>query len=98
MVLTCLLNNCREDGNRRFISTTSRTGLAPFHKRVVNEGSSNHAVLVPTKTAAASPRHLCTSRLENSLLISNRSPPASPAIFPLAVCAHFKIIYGRCSL
>src|SRR5688500_9056767 len=94
------------------MSNTSRVGEGPAHNLVVNAGSSSNAVFVPTNIAASALLHLCTKRLLYSLLISNlllkifessRSPEVPPtggfreaAIKPSAVCAHFKIIYGRC--
>src|SRR5688572_21182884 len=102
MVGYCPSKIFNEPGSLSSISITNLTGELPGHNLVVNSGSSNNAVFVPTNIAASSLLHLWTSRLEYSLLINNReflefSKVSLPwrgawgevAIFPSAVSAHF---------
>src|ERR1700712_2457521 len=91
IVFTLPSKRCSDGGNFSCLSIISLTGFLPCHKRLVSDGLSFRAVLVPTKIAASSLRHLCTSLLVKSWLIFT-AEKSWLAILPLLLCAHFKII------
>ena len=75
------------------LSNSTGTGDLPKKYRLSREGSSCRAVVVPTRMASASIRHLWVSRREAAPLIQ-KGCRLEGAMRPFWVSAHFRMIYG----